>query len=361
MWVEFKEILKIWRNVMRKNNVEDLKKTDPHGQKYFRIWMKSQGFTKNKKIVAKNRRDAERQQKEGQRFLELSVAHKKGMNKNCVFMSDLLLKQFSLLSLSRRGDFRAIFNFWTEKIGNVKIVDISPPMLSHVQHELKVELNNGFLKASTYNKYVHFLKNTLKKAFIDWYYLPTDLSVFLRCTTVSNQRDRVLTKEEKDRLFKAANDSKEEYFVDLLHILFETGLRKMEALDLKGKDCDFENNEISVQRAKNGKTRKVPMSKKVEEILRRRKEKNGEDYIFDKPRCGSKASIFMKHICHKAKIEDFVLHDIRHNFASKMRRNGISPEALQQILGHSSYKSLNRYLHFDHNFEHDKVKNILNS
>lgn len=345
---------------MRKNNVEDLNQKDKYGQKYFRIWMKSGDLTKNKKIIANNRKDAERQQRERQRTLEMTITSKPGMTKNCVFIGDILTKHFLLISPTKRGDYRAIFKYWKQKMSEIKIVDFSPVTLSDLQDEMKMEINEGVWKESTYNKYISFLRQALKKAYLDWHYFSTDFSVYLKHLTIASGRDRILTEEEKERLFEAARNSKREYFVDLLLVLFETGLRKMEALSLKGDNCDFENQEILIKKSKNGKPRKVPMSKKAEEVLKRRKEKNGEGYIFDKLHRGTSVSMHMKEICELAEVDDFVLHDIRHNYASKMRRNGVSTEALQRILGHKSYQSLNRYLHFEDAYEHEKVKGILN-
>lgn len=343
---------------MRKNNVEDLNQKDQYGQKYFRIWMKSENFMKNKKIVAKDRKDAERQQRERQKILEMSVAPMVRVGKNSVFVGDLLTKHFLSLNPSRKNNFRSVFNYWKEILGEIKLIDFSPLILSDLQDEINLNISEGLMKPATANKYISFLKQVFKKAYLNWFCVPKDFSVFIKNVKVNNQRNRILSAEEKERLFKAAENLDKGYFVDFLHILFQTGMRKMEALGLMGRDCDTENREILLESTKNGRSRKVHMTKKVQEILERRKKKNGEGYIFDKLRVAPSVSMFMKKVCLQAEIDDFVLHDIRHDFATRARKGGMSMEALQRTLGHASYKSLSRYLHFEDLGEHKKMDEI---
>ncbi len=47
----------------------------------------------------------------------------------------------------------------------------------------------------------------------------------------------------------------------------------------------------------------------------------------------------------KAEIEDFRFHDTRHDFASRVRRDGVGLDIIANLLGHSSLEMANRYAH----------------
>ena len=51
----------------------------------------------------------------------------------------------------------------------------------------------------------------------------------------------------------------------------------------------------------------------------------------------------MKEICEKAKIEDFVFHDLRHCAVTNLADAGVDTETIMKIVGHSSVDMFLRY------------------
>jgi len=55
-------------------------------------------------------------------------------------------------------------------------------------------------------------------------------------------------------------------------------------------------------------------------------------------------------VAKRAGIEDFRFHDLRHSFASYQAMSGLSPRALQDLLGHRDQRMTMRYSHLSDDF-----------
>jgi integrase len=124
-----------------------------------------------------------------------------------------------------------------------------------------------------------------------------------------------------------------------------TGMRRGEVFGLYWDDVDFIKGEILIQRShtlgygdgptKNGKSRTVPISKKLEQVLLGNMPVNSDNYMrvvrkpFDPSPCLKKA-------CADSGIEEIKFHTLRHTFATLALESGRSPRQVQQVLGHSS-------------------------
>ena len=49
--------------------------------------------------------------------------------------------------------------------------------------------------------------------------------------------------------------------------------------------------------------------------------------------------------CIRAGINDFHFHDLRHDFASRLIRNGVDLNTVKELMGHASITTTQRYLH----------------
>lgn len=172
---------------------------------------------------------------------------------------------------------------------------------------------------------------------------------------------------------------------DAVIVLLETGLRVSELCGLTDKDLDFENHLINLDHqllynSKRGyyfadpKTdagfRKVPMSSKAEEALKRTLAKRPTqaiavdgctNLVFLNAKgmpmtCGSYDSVFTglvkkynKHNTDQLP-ETTTPHTMRHTFCTDMANAGMNPKALQYIMGHSNIQmTLNYYAHATYN------------
>jgi len=121
---------------------------------------------------------------------------------------------------------------------------------------------------------------------------------------------------------------------------------------LDWKNVDLKWRVLSLPRAKSGPGYQVPLNKialAALQVLRERSDGTGA--VIRKP------SGLEIHSCRrwfenclaKAKIEDFCFHDLRHTFASRLRRNGVAIEDIARLLDHGipELRITLRYAHCD--------------
>lgn len=164
----------------------------------------------------------------------------------------------------------------------------------------------------------------------------------------NNQRERYLTDEEAKRLFKYLDKSPAPLLKYIIAILLLTGARKGEVLTARWDDFDLVNRVWTVEFNKSGKTRYIPLSDGVLQLLSAIPRIEGSEYVFANP----KTRRPFKQIYNawntartKAGLADVRIHDLRHSFASFLINNGRSLYEVQKILGHTQIKTTQRYSH----------------
>jgi integrase len=157
------------------------------------------------------------------------------------------------------------------------------------------------------------------------------------CRTVLRSKQEVpvkaLTKCDLDKLLSAAPPNLYPLFLLGSH----AGLRIGEAFGIHWEDVNLLKGTITIKRSyngptKNGKTRTVPLSKKLESVfldLECFKTKTGQIFKTFNP------NPELRGLCKKIGIPEITFHNLRHSFATLALESGKSPKAVQQILGHS--------------------------
>ena len=169
----------------------------------------------------------------------------------------------------------------------------------------------------------------------------------------------VLTVEEVDKLLDIKTDTPFDYRNKaMLELLYGTGLRITEMLDLKLGDVDFENCIVRCF-GKGSKERIVPIGEYIIEALNnylnngRNKlinPKKISDYLFLNNR-GDRISrfsffkILKKLLRDKGIKKDVSPHSLRHSFATHMLENGADLRSIQELLGHSDIATTRIYTH----------------
>lgn len=152
----------------------------------------------------------------------------------------------------------------------------------------------------------------------------------------------LLSKDELKRLFSAIENVKHK---TILSIVYATGVRVSELLDIKLSDIDRSNGVIHIMSGKGSKQRMVTMNDNllgiIEKYYRRFKPKV---YLIENPQGGkySKSSInsFIKKYCELAGIKKNVsIHHFRHLYASHSLEAGENLYNTQNALGHLSPKT----------------------
>lgn len=167
---------------------------------------------------------------------------------------------------------------------------------------------------------------------------------------------KVISYEEIEKLLKNRLTTKEKAVFELL---YATGLRVSELVNLTVKNVDFKSNLIKTT-GKGSKDRIVPMGKKAKEALNNYmkerelilKAKMGSgaesDYIFlnDKSEQISRQWVYNFIKKQGETINKTISpHTIRHSFATHLLENGADLRAVQELLGHRSVVTTQLYTH----------------
>lgn len=149
----------------------------------------------------------------------------------------------------------------------------------------------------------------------------------------------ILSEEEEQRLLSVTSG----WFKDMLILALNTGMRQGELVNLKFDDIDPRNRRITVRNTKTGKDRHIPMTNIVYEVLRSRKENQGDtEYVF--PKCKGKRpwnvrSAFVRARA-KANLQGLRFHDLRHTFNTYLLTHGTDVTTLRRLTGHSDLRML---------------------
>jgi integrase len=158
-----------------------------------------------------------------------------------------------------------------------------------------------------------------------------------------------LTKDQAQKLLTEAKNTDKRIYLYCLFGL-HAGLRRGEILGLKWGDFDPINNRITISRSyrtdptKSGKSRQVPISEDLEEMLNEEDyfNKNINEYVFEK--IIREPNPIISDLCKKTNIPVIKSHGLRHTFATLALESGISPRTVQSWLGHKSLATtLNTY------------------
>ena len=135
----------------------------------------------------------------------------------------------------------------------------------------------------------------------------------------------------------------------LLELLYGAGLRVSEAAGLDWLDIDFEQGVISVRHGKGGKQRRVPLGGEGMRAFGLLHAEGGEGAVFKNQRGGRLSTRSMHRIVRKAGLMSDVAglhpHAMRHSYATHMLDAGADLRSIQELLGHASLSTTQRYTH----------------
>lgn len=166
------------------------------------------------------------------------------------------------------------------------------------------------------------------------------------------QRERplpvVLTTAEVRRLLSALEGNLKHLAMGMT--LYSTGLRVGEMVALVPSDVDSEAMRLRVRKTKGGKERRVMLSPRLLEVLRRYwAEYRPRTVLFygqDPTRAIHTRSVAraLARGAERAKLSKRVTpHTLRHSFATHLMDQGVSLRHIQELLGHRYLKSTMRY------------------
>lgn len=158
----------------------------------------------------------------------------------------------------------------------------------------------------------------------------------------------MLDKSEVERLLNAVENLKHR---TILCLIYSSGLRVGEAINLKVNDVDSARMVLQVRKAKGKKDRQVNLSEMILEMLRDYyKEYKPKQWLFESPDGGQYSQSSIRAVIRQAKARSglkkpITPHILRHSYATHLLEGGTDLRYIQTLLGHRSSKTTEIYTH----------------
>ena len=238
--------------------------------------------------------------------------------------------------LSKTKDIIKYFNKPMEK---VRIEELREFLLKYLREERRLSERS----VNYYNSVIRFMYEVTMDKIINKKQLPM----------YRNRRKMkdVLTKEELSTFFNACDNY---MYKTIFMMIYGSGLRISEAVNLRVEDIDSRKMRIFVREGKGKKERYTVLPKTSLEMLRKYYKmynpRHPEGYIFlnkdGNPLKVERTRVFFRRYRRKAKIDKkFVVHSLRHSFATDLIERGATILEVKELMGHSNIRSTMEYIH----------------
>ncbi len=256
--------------------------------------------------------------------------------------------------ISYETDLTAFSHFLQTQYGETSIEDIKPAFIRTWLASLK-ELGNT---SKTINRKISALKSFFK------YQLKKEILQICPMEVISSPKNakrlpQFVDKKDIDTLFTYVE------FTDdwqgaterlILQILYNSGLRQAELINLQQNQIDINNTSIKVM-GKGNKERIIPISNQlkssIQSYIKLKKEQFPQDiepcllinkkgkklyprYVYD---------VVKKYLSMVTTIDKKSPHILRHSFATHLTNNGADINAIKELMGHSSLAATQIYTH----------------
>jgi integrase len=162
------------------------------------------------------------------------------------------------------------------------------------------------------------------------------------------------TKAELARLYKHSN------YAAIWRLMANTGLRRMEALQLRWIDVKKDHIQVlstEEDRTKSGKWRQVPLSDSALIALRALKRRTGKQtYVLPRMTGPSLSRAFRIDV--EARKLAGSLHSLRHTYGAHLVMAAVPLRTVQVLMGHASYVTTERYAHVGGDHLRDQARLI---
>ena len=184
-----------------------------------------------------------------------------------------------------------------------------------------------------------FYKNVLKKDILNDRHRPSYDKHF----------PMVLSKTEIAKILSMEKNLKHRL---LLMLAYSSGLRVSEVVTLKKEHIDISRGIVYIRLGKGRKDRCTLLSEKANRLFTEYCVIfNIQTWVFPGQNTNrplsirSAQKIFNKAVCRAKITKELSIHSLRHTFATHLLENGTDIRYIQELLGHSSIKTTERYTH----------------
>ncbi|MDO5563162.1 MAG: tyrosine recombinase XerC, partial [Synergistaceae bacterium] len=195
------------------------------------------------------------------------------------------------------------------------------------------------------------------RGFVRWLesrkYLQVDRMAGLKGPKLSTSIPRALSYEDTDRLLTEGPEPGPHFMRDhlLLELMYGSGLRVSELIGLNWEDVDMDSRTFRIM-GKGEKERIAPFGRQAAELLEEWHDVKGADAsgpVFTSEKAAERLTVRTVHRAVKRAAARVGLHGVsphtlRHCFATHMLERGAPLRVVQELLGHESIATTQRYL-----------------
>jgi site-specific recombinase XerD len=137
----------------------------------------------------------------------------------------------------------------------------------------------------------------------------------------------------------------------MLTLIYSSGLRISELINMKIDDVDSQNMRLWVRNAKGRKDRITLLARHTLQLLRQYyRAYKPEVYLFEGQSGGRYSATSLRKVFQRAKKwagihQPATVHTLRHSFATHLLEQGVNLRYLQQLPGHNSIRTTEIYTH----------------
>jgi integrase len=286
------------------------------------------------------------------RYFQVSEAKKHTFNELVSRYTTEILPSYNVREQQNR---RHKLDWWAQVMGDCLLADITPASLT--EHKAKL-----LQSPATVDKYLKNLSHAFSVAVDDWAWLDSNPVKKVKSPKLPRGRVRWLDDNERARLLKACQESRNQWLYLCVVLALSTGMRRAELFGLKWPDVNLKDGYLILHQTKNGERRRIPLAGLGLELLQEHAKvrRLDTDLLFPgtihKDQPIDLRTPFEKAL-KTAGINDFHWHDLRHCCASYLTMNGASLGEIAEILGHRTLSMVQRYSHLSESH----VSNVVGS
>ena len=208
------------------------------------------------------------------------------------------------------------------------------------------QLRKRNLKTSSVNRKISTLKNYLKFLHTEKIIDQIDFQEFESLSSVK-KIPKAISKSQMEQIFEDLKKSKQTnagLYVLILKLIYLSGLRISETLNLKWSDINHQDNSIYVY-GKGSKERKVFIINDYLVQLKNLEKNNQFVFTINKKKISTRSvNKFLQNCYDNSLIKNKLSsHIFRHSFATTMLENNADIRHIQKLLGHSSISTTEIY------------------
>ncbi len=259
-------------------------------------------------------------------------------------MSEIIEKYNKMLKLKRYSsnterNYQKAFQYFLSHFSDRDIDNLSK---SEIQEYLFNQIEKG-LSPSLQNQYINAIKFYYEKVLgrrKEIYDLPRPRR--------EHKLPAVLSEEEIILIFNQVSNLKHKA---ILYLIYSSGIRVSELVNLKITDIDSNRNLILIRNSKGKKDRTTLLSQALLKLLREYYQNyKPKEYLFEGQKGGKYSTRSVQNILKMALSKSGIrkhatIHTLRHSFATHLLERGTDLRYIQELLGHSNSKTTEIYTH----------------